>query len=195
MKEHILTTRIQRELRDIERCLSNKIINAVCFYGLPGSGKTTYAKSLGSRLAHETNYIDCALKPPTKIEVTDLANASLLPLFDDYKPFDRCIILDEFHNLSPKDQSCYKVQIEANRDRTLYIFCLNVSEKKLYAKSVEVAIRSRCEAVCFDLQKSEADEHAEKVHRHFPSLTVREIELLLPDMRQVARQAAMRSSS
>ena len=112
---------------------------------------------------------------------------------DEVKPFNRCYILDEFHNLSMKDQCRFKMMIEDYADKVLFVICLNVSKTKSYEKSVESAIRSRCEGVSFDIRKDELENHASKVAKQFPMLPREVISALLPDMRMIIRKAMLAS--
>ena len=191
----IFPDRVESALRGIEECLSDALINAVCFYGRPGTGKTTYAKILADKFAKDVIHFDCAIQGVNNRVMDSMSSraaSGVLP-FDVKlgRPFDKCFILDEFHNLNFKDQSRYKMLIEEDPERVMFVICLNVTATKSFEKSVESAIRSRCESVSFDIPKDEVRTHARKVQRQFPSLPLEHIEAYLPDMRTIKRKAQM----
>jgi len=190
----ILTERAETQLGGIEKCLSKGLINAVCFYGRAGTGKTSYAKHLGETYASHITHLDCAIKGVNNTVMEELlhrASNGILPINDEVKTFQRCFILDEFHNLNMRDQCRYKMMIEDYAETTMFVFCVNVSKTKSYEKSVESAIRSRCEGVSFDIRKDELSNHALRVKRDFPMMPVEMIAALLPDMRAIKRKSLL----
>ena len=192
----ILTERAETQLGGIEKCLSKGLINAVCFYGRAGTGKTSYAMHLGDEYSSDVRHLDCARKGTNNKlmdELQFIASSGVLPMNDETKPFNRCYILDEFHNLPMKDQCRFKMMIEDYADLVLFLICLNVSKTKSYEKSVESAIRSRCEGVSFDIRRDELESHASKVAKQFPMLSREVITALLPDMRTITRKALLAS--
>jgi replication-associated recombination protein RarA len=193
------------ELRtQLEQLLINPkdIPSPLCFYGQPGTGKTSFAQLLAESVAHSVNYFDMneyktngASSGKVLQDIKRIAATySVLSLFSDGNPtWERAIILDEWHNATPEQQDAYKVPFEkyGKNNRVLFLLCMNTTEKKTLGTVMSPAIRSRCHTISFDITQTQRKEVTTQVKARFPCLSNTMISTLLPDFRQMTREAKL----
>jgi replication-associated recombination protein RarA len=119
-------------------------------------------------------------------------------LDEDYNPdayWNKAIIIDEFHNLSPSRQDAFKITLEkmSKEFNWLFILIVNTSKDKPLAKILTSAILSRVQPVFFDIKKQHFNEVSQIIKARYPVLTDQYILETLPDMRQICKQAKLLS--
>ena len=109
--------------------------------------------------------------------------------------FPRGIFLDEFHNLTKKDQERFKVVFDEviDTENIFVIVCVNTERNKPLEKKVTQPIYSRFHPINFNVRKrkEEIDEIIEKVSNRFPLLSKYQVKNLIPDMRRITREGLM----
>ena len=172
-----------------------QLVRVVCFHGYAGVGKTTFAKLLCDDLCADVQYFamnERSLKNSfIEKEIKPLFRTrSLLDPGD--KCFSRGIILDEFHNLSPKDQDRFKVVFDELVD-ALVIVCLNTMNTKPLHKCLTQPIYSRVHPINFNIRKEENEltEMVSKVNEKYPLLSRTKVYSWLPDMRVITREGKL----
>ena len=167
--------------------------NVLCFYGEPGIGKTSFARFLANTICGTHHYHDLSTldlgNPFFKSMKRTCSTVGLFGAEDGYA-FNRGVILDEFHDLRPKDQDRFKYIVE-EFSGVLFIICLNTSVSREIGKVLTPAIQSRCHLVDFNVLNSEREALAIKVQGKFSKLTYEQIFRLLPDMRRITREPAI----
>jgi replication-associated recombination protein RarA len=119
-------------------------------------------------------------------------------LNEDYNEnayWNKAIIIDEFHNLSPSRQDAFKITLEQLSKEFNYLFILivNTSKDKPLAKILTAAILSRVQPVCFDIQKQQYNEVSQIIKARYPILSDVFIRDTLPDLRQITKRARLLS--
>ena len=191
---------VPRIANELNRYIKNtdRVPNVLCLYGKPGLGKTAFSKLFAQTFAEHTQYIP--MNEHTKDIETKafkkslLFNATTLRMSPENHPFESAIILDEFHNITPKQQDVFKVMFDNLRPQEIVIVCCNTDDKKNIKKTLAAAIYSRVHLVKFDIEKREQADHAKDLAAIFPNLKLLEIMSWLPDMRRIVRENKMRSS-
>jgi replication-associated recombination protein RarA len=186
---------------DLEKQLSffvenpEHLPNAVVFWGEPGTGKTSFAKLFAETFAANTGYYPMC---ETKIDKDFRKTASLertsvsLDFSGGGYVFDTIHILDEFHNLAPKDQDYFKTKIDALRPDDRLIVILNtLPNKPNIEQMLSPAMVSRLWSFNFNLPLSKATQHCSRIREKFPLLSEQKIYSLLPDMRQIVKAQQM----
>ena len=184
---------------------SHKLDGVLCFYGRPGCGKTTFSKFFCNQVAKETIYLDACSHIFDKTSAGNIlktiqdSRATLSAfLNEDYNAkayWNKAIIIDEFHNLSPSRQDAFKITLEKMSKEFNYLFILivNTSKDKPLAKTLTPAILSRVQTVCFDIQKSQYEEVTAIIKERCPVLSESFIEQTLPDLRQIFKKIRLLS--
>ena len=184
---------------------SSKLDGVLCFHGLPGCGKTTFSKYFSNLVAKETLYLDACSHIFDKSSAGNIlgiiqdSRITLSAFLDeDYNPnayWNKAIIIDEFHNLSPSRQDAFKITLEqmSKEFNWLFILIVNTSKDKPLAKILTPAILSRVQPVCFDIQKHHFDEVSQIIKARYPVLTDDHIRDTLPDLRQITKRAKLLS--
>ena len=190
--DFIFVPRLEEELRFF---LENPtdLPAAVCFYGMPGIGKTSFAKTFAEEYSGDVQYLPMNETKIDKAFIKSLRLGNTITLMDCLKgdkPFSSIAILDEFHNLTQKQQDWFKVRIDESMEmpNRRLIVCLNTTNTKTLEKVLSPPIRSRLHAIDFDIEQYEAGKHAELLTKKFPYLRQRDIFAWLPDMRRIIRE-------
>ncbi|HIG27607.1 MAG TPA: hypothetical protein EYQ50_07310 [Verrucomicrobiales bacterium] len=195
--DFILFDRLKKQLSFYDNNPQH-IQTALCFHGMPGIGKTSFAKYLAYKHSKCVTYLDVkntkhALYKDWHKEVgyTDLET-----LLDDTKYFDRAIILDEWGDMKTVQQEWWKVpiqeMIELPHTKLLIIICLNTSpftEDKTHSleKQMIKAIRSRCMPNIIDFcpKSGEEEDVVKSFMERFPDLDEEQFYATYPDIRAV----------
>ena len=184
---------------------SHKLDGVLCFYGLPGCGKTSFSKYFSNLVAKETIYLDACSHIFDKTSagnilktIQDSRVTISAFLNEDYNAkayWNKAIIIDEFHNLSPSRQDAFKITLEKMSKEFNYLFILivNTSKDKPLNKILTPAILSRVQPVCFDIQKHHFDQVTAIIKARFPILSESFIEQTLPDLRQIFKRVRLLS--
>ncbi len=196
LEEFIFSDRLSQQVNQL---LSNPdvIPTVLCFHGFPGVGKTSFAQFLAEKLSYDVHHFAMNEQGLNagfiKNQFAELQRKSLLPLFaddtDDEKTFNHGIILDEFHNLRPKEQDSFKLILE-EIGSYLTIICVNTTKNRPLSKALTGAIKSRVHAIDFNLKDDEeVTQVVERVGQVFPELSAVKVRAWLPDMRLITREA------
>ena len=184
---------------------SHKLDGVLCFYGRPGCGKTTFSKFFCNQVAKETMYLDACSHIFDKTSAGNILKTIqdsrvTLSAFlnEDYNAkayWNKAIIIDEFHNLSPSRQDAFKITLEKLSIESNYLFILivNTSKDKPLNKILTPAILSRVQPVCFDIQKHHFNQVTAIIKERCPKLTNDYIMETLPDLRQICKKVRLLS--
>ena len=184
---------------------ANKLDGVLCLHGLPGCGKTTFSKFFCNQVAKETIYLDACSHIFDKTSAGNILKTiqdsrTTLSAFlnEDYNEnayWNKAIIIDEFHNLSPSRQDAFKITLEKLSKESNYLFILivNTSKDKPLNKTLTPAILSRVQPVCFDIQKLQYEEVSQIIKQRYPILSDEYIMETLPDLRQIFKKVRLLS--
>ena len=199
MENFIFPKRLEKELKDFIE-YPESIPNILCFYGIPAQGKTSFAKYLAKQVANEVNYFDANSHLLENHDASYVAktitamNRSCSFNWEAGREFDKCYIIDEWHNYSEQRQDSYKglfnaiINVDKTRDkRSLVIICLNTDDKKTIKKVLSEGIYSRCHRIRFDILVSDVEDIIERASKHFPELEPEVIRKNIPDWRAINR--------
>lgn len=206
MENFIFHKELKKELHFITE-KADKLGGVLCFHGLPGCGKTSFSQYYAQKIAKEVTYFDAnshliekgsAANILKNIKETGRVTLSGFMGDAEYNEngvWDRCFIIDEFHNLSPSRQEAYKVSLErvSKQLNALFILIVNTSKEKPLDKTLTPAILSRVHPVNFDIKKQHFDEVSQIIKDRFPVLSDDYINETLPDLRQVMKRAKLLS--
>ena len=204
-EDFIFSKQLRSELKHL---LDNpdKLPSALCFYGSPGNGKTTFAKYLASSIAKQVQHYDSnGFKTSNAILRTINKTSTSVPLDQFFagneylseRLFSRVFIIDEFHDSSFKAQDAYKITIEdMHKRRSMFIFILNTDPNNTsatYESRVTPAMRSRFYAINFDIQKDQIDEVSKIAKKKYPQMPIDTIRQLVSsnDIRKLSIRANM----
>lgn len=204
MEDFIFHSELKNELQIIID-KNDKLSGALCFYGKPGCGKTTFAEYYANKVAKEVTIFDANSHTFDKSSASNILKqiketGRTLSAFtdDDFNEtahWDRCFIIDEFHNLSASRQDAYKVSLEqlSKKLNALFVLIVNTDEKKSLKQVLTPAIYSRVQPVDFDIKKHHYDEVTDLIKRQFPVLDENYIRETLPDLRKITQRAKLLS--
>jgi len=196
MDQFIFTDRLRDQLQGLKTNPEMiQLTPVLCFHGFAGVGKTSFGKLLCDDLCADVkhfamnerslknSFIEGQIKPLFRTR-------SLLDTGD--KCFSRGIILDEFHNLTPKDQDRFKVVFDDLTD-ALVIICLNTMNTKPLHKCLTEPIYSRVHPINFNIrdEENELTEMISKVNEKYPLLSRTKVYSWLPDMRVITREGKL----
>ena len=192
--DFIFPDRLDKQLRHLMN--QSSVFSPICFYGFPGSGKTSFAKFISDQNSDDIFYEDVNVIKDGKdnfgkfMERLKLGLTSL-SLFYENKPWRKVLILDEFHNLRIDQQDRFKVLFDDWTDYDIQIIiCLNITRKKNINRVLSEALRSRCECINFCLYEKDYLEMISKVSSKF-DLDEVSIKKYLPDMRKITRKTQL----
>ena len=204
MDRFIFHKQLQNELQFLINN-SHKLDGVLCFYGLPGCGKTSFSKYFSNLVAKETIYLDACSHIFDKTSAGNILKTIqdsrvTLSAFlnEDYNAkayWNKAIIIDEFHNLSPSRQDAFKITLEKLSIESNYLFILivNTSKDKPLNKTLTPAILSRVQPVCFGIQKLHYEEVTAIIKQRYPNLLDEYILETLPDLRQIFKKVRLLS--
>ncbi len=193
--DFILFPRLEKELRHLSDH-PEEIDAPLIFHGLPGIGKTSFAKYLSEK--HASNHWSFDGSNENKKQndmLVHIKNSMMYSALDgdDNKHFSRAYILDEWHDLSDIKQNQFKITFDEITDRgdSLVILCLNTSpkhNKETLEKLVTPAIVSRCDVYDFTPLAAEVEDVIEILQDKYPSLSEDWINNTYPDLRKITRR-------
>jgi replication-associated recombination protein RarA len=203
MENFIFPRQLEQQLKDFIE-YPESIPNILCFYGIPAQGKTSFAKFLAKQVANEFAYFDANSHLLENHDASYVAksiaamNRTFSFNWDAGREFDKCYIIDEWHNYSAQRQDSYKIlfdeiiDVDKRRDtRSLVIICLNTDDKKTIKKILSPAIYSRCHTIGFDIPVSDVEDIIERALKYFPELESEVIRKSIPDWRAITRASQM----
>ena len=198
-EDFIFTDRLTKQLKlFVERPDILRITPILCFHGFPGVGKTSFGNLLMNHLCNDPQYFpmnERSLKNNFIEEKIRPLIRTVSLLGNGGKVFPRGIFLDEFHNLTPKDQDRFKVVFDEliDREDTFVIVCLNTTGRRNLSKCVTQPIYSRFHPINFNVRDKtdELDEIVEKVNNRYPLLSKDQVRCWVPDMRKITREGVM----
>ena len=203
MENYIFPIRLEKEINFLSDN-PDKIPSILCFHSIPAQGKTSFAKYLAEKVSVNVDYFDCNSHlgdrhGASHIMTTINERRTTMSLtIDDGKVFNRCFILDEFHNLSKQRQDGYKVTFDNILDydgkfktKNLVIICLNTDDRNTLRKKLTPAIYSRCHSIRFDILQSEKEEIINRAIDHYSDLDPEIIKRNVPDWRFIHRAIQM----
>jgi replication-associated recombination protein RarA len=182
---------------------AHKLDGVLCFDGLPGCGKTSFSKYFSQLVAKETLYLDACSHILDKTSAGNILrqiqdsritlSAFLDENYNSEAYWNKAIIIDEFHNLSPSRQDAFKITLEkmSKEFNWLFILIVNTSKGKPLAKILTSPILSRVQPVCFDIKQHK--EVTAMIKAKYPVLTEEYIRATLPDLRQICKRAKLLS--
>ena len=204
MDGFIFHKQLQNELQFLINNAS-RLDGAICLHGRPGCGKTTFSKYFSNLVAKETIYLDACSHIFDKTSAGNILKTIqdsrvTLSAFlnEDYNAkayWNKAIIIDEFHNLSPSRQDAFKITLEKLSIESNYLFILivNTSKDKPLNKTLTPAILSRVQPVCFGIQKLHYEEVSQIIKQRYPILSDEYIMETLPDLRQIFKKVRLLS--
>ena len=178
-----------------------KLPPVTCLYGLPGCGKTEFAKVFADNFAiikdHHamSEYSDTHVR--SKAFAKDLkadVSTGVLPLFgDEEKKFHHVTILDEFHDLNKRAQASFKTRFDRIKECDRVFIIVNTTVRQRVESVLHEAIDSRVHYIDFDMLEKDTDSHVKFLVKKFKNLKAQEIHAWLPDMRRIQRENKLRS--
>ncbi len=199
------------ELKDELEKFDNEpetITRALCFHGLPGIGKTSFAKYLATKHAKRVLHLDMNdgtepfVKDGWKTTQQGWKKFIGFHSMDEFavdateKYFNVALILDEWNDIEFKKQNRWKVAIEEMYEletfKILIIICLNTnhgedkeSQKHSLNKMLSPAIKSRCDVVEFSPYDGDEKEVIKAFKKRYPYLSERKLKSAYPDLRSI----------
>lgn len=160
------------------------------FFGEPGSGKTTFAKRFAQQFSTEDYYFpmnETGLSEKLFETINKLATYTAF-CEDDERPFKRVIILDEFHNISRNKQDKFKTLYDEVDSDVRIIYVLNTElRKKSLSDILSPAMRSRCDAIDFNVREKDKESYFEKIKHLYPYLRRNDVLANIHDHRKLNR--------
>lgn len=185
---------------------SHKLDGVLCFHGLAGCGKTTFAKYYSHLVSKEVHLYDASSHLFDKGSASNIlkkineTGRSLSEFTDEVRYntdafWSHCFIIDEWSNLSASRQNAYKVTLErvSKKMNALFILIINTSKNSPISKVLTPAILSRCQTVDFDIKQKHYAEVTQMIKKRYPALDESYIKRSLPDLRQIVKRAKLLS--
>jgi hypothetical protein len=111
------------------------------FHGVPGTGKTTAGRILGSLEGRNLQEYDCAENTSKDFVLSLARGTTTMNLFGR----DRLLMMDEFHEIPEAAQRVLNKPMEDRSENNTFIFCVNAVEK------IADSVFSRCFHLGFDV--------------------------------------------
>jgi replication-associated recombination protein RarA len=189
----ILVPRLHKELKFFYDN-PTEVPETMMFHGYPGIGKTSFAILFGRDKCSDFEHLamnECVRKHGD-LENMQLYRKRVTEFYDYGSPrLPYLMILDEWHDLTEKQQNIFKVKLETLDQKRVFI-CLNTDRNNPVTKVVSRAIRSRAHMIDFNIRQLELEDHIGEVKKRYDSLTEDEIRQWLPDMRRIHREHKIR---
>ena len=185
LDDYVMPERIKSALQDIIDYpdLSPKVM---CLYGYAGNGKTSFAKYWASQNTADVAYYPMNELKNKEVEEIDISSINLMGFVDEQRPiFNRITILDEFHNLTPKEQDLFKTKIDDMNEQCRLIICLNIEEKKPLKKQMTEPMRSRSHCIDFNASIYDMDELVTQCLELYSYLDEGYVRSVFPDYRKL----------
>lgn len=191
----VLPTGLKRKLSQM---VARGGIMNICFYGKPGTGKTSAARILINELQADVYELNGSSLERSKYAVQDIERyCSVMSLFGRPK----ICFIDEADFMHPNVQAGLRYVIERFSAHVRFILTANDVTK------LSDALLSRCTALCFDLPRSQILHEAEqKLHWYVaklqesgytipPDRLNQIVHLHFPDMRKIANNIELEAVS
>lgn len=201
--DFVFADELKQELKHFDEH-PEEITRALCFHGLPGIGKTSFAKYLAYKHSKNTPfYVDCnaeaqgARKHHLFVDWRrGLGHGGFGGSFEENKNkhFTHAVIFDEWHDLTIKQQHNWKIPFDEmfENHKILIIICLNTSnehdtesKKQRLNKLMASAIRSRCEKIEFSPMAGHENEIINGFMRLYPKANEDKMCDAYPDLRDM----------
>ena len=192
LNDFILPESLEKRLRHYVSDPS-KFTSPWILYGEPGTGKTSFALDYAHEFGGDVSYIACnetGMGESVFSDINDRVKSNSLFPSDD-KPFQKVLVIDEFHNIAKQGQDKFKTLIDALTDDVRMIFVVNTDATKkgrLLSDVVSRPIVSRSLGLSFDIYDCDLDSVVARSKTRYPFLSEVRIRALLPDHRQLAIQ-------
>ena len=193
LNDFILFPRLVKELKYY---LENptKIDYPLCFYGLPGIGKTSFARYLTNKYSYDVVEYDSSNDMFSIIPDVEkrMRGGTICPFMtDEDKPFNRGIIIDEFHDFTEVRQDKFKKileEITCPPYNSLVVICLNTDSKNPIEKRMTPAIQSRCDLINFNPSLDDVEPMINQLNEKYPELSLDFLIKTYPDLRKIMRR-------
>ena len=192
LNDFVLPESLEKRLRHYASDPS-KFTRPWILYGEPGTGKTSFALDYANEFGGDVSYIACnetGMGETVFSEISDRVKSNCLFPSDD-KPFQRVLVIDEFHNLAKQGQDKFKTVIDALDRDVKMIFIANTDATKKGRSLSDVVSRpivSRSVGLSFDIYDRDLESVVARSKTRYPFLSEVRIRALLPDHRQLAIQ-------
>ena len=191
-EKFVFIDRVEEQLNELLQH-PDSMPNLISFYGEPGCGKTSFADFLIKHLGVSHRYLPMNEGGINQkwIEQNRCWFENSNVLFDQEKCPNKITVLDEFHNLSMKEQDRFKTIFDAVPDTHLVIVICNTTISRSIDKVLSSPILSRLHGIDFNLYQDELDPMVDKVYEKYPFSDPDTIKMQLPDMRTIVRNAEL----
>lgn len=172
--------------------------NLLCFFGEPGTGKTSIATHIAKSIPIESRTFNMDHRQNLGNRFIDeergwFEGNSLASAIEENRPVKKVTILDEFHNLRFSEQDKFKTLFDRIPNSHWIIVCLNTRTGKQLSESLSPAVYSRLHTLDFNIRGHQIDGLVHQVIKEYSLLSEQEIRAWLPDFRKIQREGSLRS--